>query len=45
MDKTTLYDLDAAMETLPEGAHALTQAYGITIKRIRSQPNGLRFLA
>ncbi|OAQ96229.1 hypothetical protein LLEC1_02864 [Akanthomyces lecanii] len=45
IDKTTLYSLNKAVKKLPAGGHALNQAYGETLGRIRSQSNDLRYLA
>ncbi|KAM0425053.1 hypothetical protein ACHAPT_009612 [Fusarium lateritium] len=43
--KTTLYDLSEALKGLPKGETALAEAYGETIKRIRSQSKDFRLLA
>ncbi|KAM3552465.1 hypothetical protein MY1884_007185 [Beauveria asiatica] len=45
VDKTTVYELSTALESLPKGQNALSQAYGLTIKRIRDQRPGFRYLA
>ncbi|EEU38844.1 uncharacterized protein NECHADRAFT_11175, partial [Fusarium vanettenii 77-13-4] len=43
--KTTLSDLSDALKKLPKGEAALAEAYGETIKRIRSQSKDFRLLA
>ncbi|CEJ93677.1 hypothetical protein VHEMI09251 [[Torrubiella] hemipterigena] len=45
VDKTSEFALCTALKSLPKGQNALAQAYGLTIKRIRSQPEGWRSLA
>ncbi|PVH69381.1 hypothetical protein DL98DRAFT_439187 [Cadophora sp. DSE1049] len=44
-DKTTRNMIDGALKTLPTGRYALHEAYGKTIKRIRSQSPGFQLLA
>ncbi|KAF2189350.1 ankyrin, partial [Zopfia rhizophila CBS 207.26] len=45
IDKVTPNEITVALDTLPKGKDSLAQAYGKTINRIRSQPQGFRLLA
>ncbi|KAM3502736.1 hypothetical protein MY10362_004646 [Beauveria mimosiformis] len=45
IDKTTVYEVNTALESLPKGRNALSQAYGLTMERIRDQRPGFRYLA